>query len=533
MAEHSSFVLSIAGICLFLLGLQRASDHLQELLANRMRNVLTKLTNKAYLGVFAGAVLTIMIQSSGAVTSMLVGLSAAGVIALREVMSVLLGASVGTTLTVQLLSFHITKFGLAIFAVSFIFYFFSTRRGVKLASGVGIGFGLIFFGLEMIGYGTEHLKQLDFFLKSIDFLKQNPLYTVAITSLFTALAHSSAATIGFAMSLAAGHVITLEESMYWVYGANIGTTATAIIAAAGGNYLGRQVAWAHCLFKIVSVGGFYFFTEPFARLVSTEHVVRDIANAHTLFNVIALVAFFPFISHGARLIEYLFPPSPSDKAFGVKYLNRGNFETTTVAIAHAQRELLRMGDIVGTMVRDSIDLFRGYDHDLIQSIKKRDDKVDLLNREINMFVARYVHNASRDESRQMLQIVSFAADLETAADVIDNSILEMAAKKQALKVEFSPTGWKEINRIYEMVTELVPKSLSCFQLQDENLAKEIIAGKRKIRLLEKQLRESHLERLVQGVKETINTSSIHMDLLNEYRRIVGLFCNHAYVLLKE
>ncbi len=533
-SAHSSFIITLAGISIFMFGMSLASDHLQKLLANRMRDLLAKLSENHFYGILVGVGLTLMIQSSGAVTSMLVGLGSAGVVSLSQVMSVILGTTIGTTFTVQLLSFNVAQYGMSIFSFSFVIYFLTQKRALKNVMAVIMGFGLIFWGLELIGIGTNTLRQAKFFMELIDFLKENPLVTILVTSIFTAIVHSSAVTIGFAMSLASTGAIELYDAVFWVYGANIGTTATALLAAAGGNYVGKQVAWAHCLYKVIGVAIFYLFTSQMAELILSSNIERDVANVHTAFNFLAAIIFYPFIMRGAVLIEKLFPPSKKEKQFGVKYLDRGDFQSATVAIAHAERELFRMGDIVATMVRDSIDLFVDENPDIEDSIRERDNKVDLLNKEINLFLARYMDEVEGGGvNKQMMRIMSFASELESAADVIDNNILALSQKKHALKLEFSKEGWAELYELHGEVTKIAPMTISCFQLQDAKLAEKLLKTKRKVRNLEKKMKMSHIERIVKGQKDSINTSSIHLDVLGEYRRIVSLLTNHIYHILKD
>ncbi len=533
MLAHSSILFTLAGVAFFIFGMDMASKNLQVLAANKIKALISRLSDKPYLGVGIGVLLTVIIQSSGAVTSMLVGLGSAGVVSLPQVMSVILGSVIGSTVTVQLLSLNVARFGLPLFTLSFVIYFLSKKRTVKSSAAVVMGFGLIFWGLEVITFGTSSLRESNFFINFIDYLKQYPLYAVMLTALFTAVVHSSAVTIGFAMSLAATGTISLYDAIFWVYGANIGTTATALLASAGGNYMGRQVAWAHCLFKIMGVGLFFFFTSSFASLIETSAVPRDIANAHTIFNVVAVLLFYPFIKQGVKVVELLFPPDKKERDFSVKYLSRRDFQSVAVAVAHAEREVLRMSDIVFSMIRDSIRLFEGEDLDLKESILDRDNKVDLLNKEISLFVAGYMEEADPGAEVDFYRLMTFSTDLESVGDVIDNSLLKMAEKKQALKIDFSDQGWEEIKRVAEEVKRVSSLSITCFQLQDKELAAKIIYGKRNIRRMEKDFRMRHMERLIAGQQETINTSSIHLDVLSEYRRIVGLMSNHVYSLLKE
>jgi phosphate:Na+ symporter len=258
-----------------------------------------------------------------------------------------------------------------------------------------------------------------------------------------------------------------------------------------------------------------------------------VANAHLVFNLVGALLFFPFIKQGVALVEKYVTPSATEKEFSVKFLDRVNFESPAVCIAHAEREILRMGDLVASMIRDSLDIFRNENLDLVNDLRARDNKVDLLNREISLFTTKYMDKSDGNTHQQMVRLFSFASDLESAADVIDNSLLELAAKKHHLKVEFSPQGWHDLENMYKAVLEVAELSMSCFQTQNKELASQVVFKKRVIRKMEKQMRESHIERLVQGMRETINTSSIHMDVLSDYRRVVGLLSNHVYSLLRD
>lgn len=531
--EHSSFLITLGGISFFMLGMNLASENLQKLAANRTRDLITTLSRRPLFGVLVGIGLTLIIQSSGAVTSMLVGLGSAGVFSLQQVMTVILGSTVGTTFTVQLLSLNLAQYGLPVFTFAFTVFFLTTHRALKQVMATAMGFGLIFFGLEMIGMGTEALRDVHVFSSFLQQLRENPFMTLVVTATFTGIVHSSAVTIGFAMTLAGSGQITLEDAVYWVYGANIGTTATALLASFGGNYVGRQVAWAHCFYKILSVLLFLPFTGKIAELLSLGNPQRDVANIHTAFNIAAAAVFFPFTKYGARFIEKIFPPRDTEKEFAVKFLERGIYQSPSVALAHAEREVLRMTDIVLSMVKDACRLLKDESLELEHDIRQRDDRVDLLNREINLFLVRHMNEDNVISHQRMMRVIDFSTDLESAADVVDNNLLELARKKHTLKLEFSQEGWREIQEMHREVVKVVEMSISCFQVEDKDLAAKVVTHKRQIRHLERTFREAHIERLVKGRKESINTSSIHLDVLAELRRIVSIVSSHVYELLKD
>lgn len=509
-------------------GMTFASEHLQKLAANKVRTLLAKLSERRWLAVTVGVGLTVLLQSSGAVTSMLVGLGTARVISLPQVMGVIVGTAIGSTLTVQLISFNLSQYGLGTFFFAFMIYFLTQKRVIKHLAGVVMGFGLIFFGLEMMSLGTQIFKTSSMLIELISDLSNNPMLALVVTAFFTGFIHSSAAVIGLAMSLATAGIISLTDAMFWVYGANIGTTSTALMAALGSNYIGRQIAWAHFFYKVGSVLIFYFATNAFVIWVEaiSGDIARDIANAHTIFNVISALIFYPFINLGTKIMESVIKRAPHEEEFSTKYLKGDTFNTPAIGMAHAQREILRMGDIVLTMIRDSIDLFKGDDPDLQESIQERDNQVDLLNREIKLFLVH--HDESKGLARNVVHMIDFVTDMESAADVIDKGLLELAKKKQALKLEFSQQGWEEICAFHKMVVEIATLSLSAAHLQDKELARQVIEKKRRLKQYERELRESHLTRLNQGLRESINTSSIHLDLLSDMRHVVSLVVNHAY-----
>lgn len=534
MASHSMLINLMGGVTLFMYGMSLASEYLQKLAANRVRQLMNHLADRKLFAVGGGVLLTILLQSSGAVTTMLVNLASAGVVNLSQVMGVIVGSAIGSTFTVQIISFNLAQWGLSILIVSFAIFFITKQRFLKNIMGVAIGFGLLFYGIELMSAATSEFRSYKQVTEVLEYIKGQPFVAVLITALITGFVHSSAVVIGFAMTLAASQLIGIEDAMYWIYGANIGTTATALLAAVGTNHVGRQVAWSHFFYKIGSVVIFLPFTQMFAdwMLVVDPIEARAIANSHTIFNIISAAVFLPFLNIGVRITEKMIPPREDEKEFGTKYINKDSRVAYTIAYAQSMREALRMGDIVNSMVQDSVKLFESQNPDLIEDLHLRDNKVDLLFREIKSFLVRF-SDESGHFNNNVLELLAFVTDLENAADIVDKNLIELSEKKQSLQLEFSHQGWIELQDLHRTVCETITASLSCVQLQDKALAGEVIAKKRQLRTLERNMRESHLERLNRGLRESINTSSIHLELLSDWRRIASLFSNHAYGLLNE
>ncbi len=533
LSNHSYFLAIFAGIAFFMYGLEFVSRSLKELMGDRVRGLLAKLSNSNPLAILVGILLTVLLQSSGAVTSMLVGLGKARVITLSQVMGVIIGTAIGTTLTVQLISFNIAQIGLPIFTISFFAYFLAKKETHKNLIGICMGFGLVFFGLELMSTGANHMKDIEFFQEIFAYLSKNQFMALLLAAILTSVVHSSAVTIGFAMTLVSSHSISMYDCMFWIYGANLGTTSIALVAAVGGNAIGRQIAWANVLFKLGGVMVFYFIPQYLVTAVDWigGDISRQTANAHTLFNFISALLFYPFIERGAQFLQKQILPRPQEREFGPKFLDRKSIMTPVIAFSEASREVSRMGDIVLSMVEDSIQTFNSEDMELVRSLHDRDNKVDLLQREIKNFLISV--GGQNELTQRVVRMVSFVSDLENAADIVDRGLLELARKKNALKLTFSKEGWDELQEIHKEVLDLAKSSITCFQMQDKSLAQMVIDKKRRISKRESQLRTSHFERLNRGLQESLRTSSIHIDLLADYKRIASVLCNHAYEVLKN
>ncbi|MFZ4404993.1 MAG: Na/Pi cotransporter family protein [Pseudobdellovibrionaceae bacterium] len=532
--HNSDFVIFIAGLAFFLYGMNVASQSLEKLMASRISHFFSQISDNRFLSILVGICLTVILQSSAAVTSMLVGLGSARVINIQQVMGVIIGTAIGSTITVQLISLNLYEWALPLFSAGFFIYFRSKKNIYRSLALVMIGFSFIFLGLRMVALSSEVFAAHPFLTDFFKSIRDYPIYSFLASMIFCALVQSSAVTIGLAMSLAAANAITFSDALIWVYGANVGTTSVALLAATNSNYIGKQVAWAHFFYKTVSVLIFFPLNHYFAAfLLSLDMTVsRGVANAHLIFNVLSALIFFPFIKVGARFVEKLFPQN-TDAEFGTAFVNLNNYQTAALAMSYAQREVSRTADIVLGMIQDSIKLFENNSSNgmMIESIRDRDNKVDFLYRETKMFLLDHANKGNAVVHKNVMDLIMYLSDLERAADSIDLNIVALAEKKYNLKLEFSNEGWQEIQMMHTEVCKVAAVALNSFE--KPQLSKEAIQLKRQLTKTELHLRENHISRLNKGIATSINTSSIHLDLLSEYRRIVSLLCNHAYKDLKR
>jgi len=522
----------LGGTALLLYGMRLVGDGLQRAAGTRLRHVLSTLSGNRFKGLGVGALVTALLQSSSATTVMLVGFASAGLLSLRQTIGVILGADVGTTVTVQLLAFDLLAFAPLVVFVGWVLL--AAGRGTWNYVGRAIlGFGFLFLGMKLISEGTVPLKHNPLFDEILQALTGQPLILLLIAAAFTALVHSSAATIGIALSLAAGGLMSLEGAIPIIFGANVGTAGTALVASIGGNAEARRVAMAHASFKFLGVLVFLPFLGPFTELVrgSAPDAARQIANAHTLFNVVLAVLFLPGASFAADLITRAIPDTSRASA-GAIYLNPNVLDTPAVALGQAVREVLRMGDVVLQSLRETIAVFERNDAALMRQVVARDDLIDLLEEDIKQYVIKLrEQDLTEEQAERETALIFVVVNLEEIGDVIDKNLMELAEKKISGHYTFSEAGRAEIADLHGRVVENLELALAALATNDAGIAEKVIRHKSVVNLEERRLRARHIQRLHEGLPESIDTSSIHLDVLASLKRANSLVTGIAYAVL--
>lgn len=522
----------LGGTALLLYGVRLVGEGLQRAAGTRLRHVLSTLTGNRFKALLVGAGVTAVLQSSSATTVMLVGFASAGLLSLRQTIGVILGADVGTTVTVQLLAFDLLSLSPLVVFIGWLLW--ATTKGTPKYVGQAIlGFGFLFLGMKLVADGTAPLEQSVLFRDLLTALTNQPLILLVIAAAFCGLVRSSAATIGLALSLGAAGILPLAGAIPIIFGANIGTAVTALIAAIGQNAEARRVATAHAVFKVVGVALFYPFMAPFADLVShtAPDVQRQIANAHTIFNVIVAALFLPTSAFAAEFFTRLIPERDGSPT-GAMYLNPQTLDTPAVALGQALRETLRMGDVVIGSLRDAIVVLERNDENLLRAVIARDDLIDRLEEDIKSFlIGLSAQSLTEEQAERETALIFVIADLEEIGDVIEKNLLELAQKKIDGGHVFSAQGWAEIQDVHTKVVENLELAMGALAAQDPLIAEKVIRHKTRINEMEREYRQTHIDRLHSGLRESIDTSSIHLDLLANLKRANSLAAGIAYAVL--
>jgi phosphate:Na+ symporter len=455
----------------------------------------------------------------------------------RQTLGVILGADIGTTVTVQLIAFRITDYALLLVGIGFLITFVARRSASRDVGQAILGLGLMFLGLKLILEGAATLRENPLALELLAVATDTPIIAVLAAAVFSALVTSSAATIGLALALTAQGLIALPGAIAIVLGANIGTCATALATSIGATAEAKRVAVAHIAFKLLGVVLVFPLIGPFTSVIAASAIdpARQVANAHTLFNLGISLVFLPFTPAAAWLIERLVPQSPAEETpFRTKYLDERALEQPSLALGQAHREALRMADVVQGMLRDALTAFRTDSLAMIEDIEKRDDQVDFLEREIKLFLARLGREAMGHElSRKEIGMISFIGNLENIGDIIDKNLMELARKKYYQGRRFSEAGWAEIQEFHSLVAKNLERGIAAFAASDQTLAQEVLDQRPLMRSRERELRESHLSRLRAGLAESLETSEIHLDILTNLKRISSHVSALMFPILDE
>ena len=541
------------GMGMFLYGMEMMSDGMKVTAGNSMRTILEKLTSNKYLAVFVGAFVTMVIQSSSATTVMLVSFVNSGLLAFSQALGVILGSNIGSTVTAQIVAFKVTDYALLLIAAGALMSLFSKKDTVKNLGYVILGFGLLFYGMKVMSDTMKPLRS-DPAFNSILTSFENPFLGILAGAIFTALVQSSSATTGIVITLASGGSITLEAGIPLIFGANLGTCITALLAGLNASRDAKRVAVAHITFNLIGVLLFCFWIPTFADWVSqtSQNIPRQIANAHTFFNIIASIVFLPFTGYIAKAIIHYFPDKELDRNIekpAVLHLDESLLDQPTAAINNAQAEIKGvvglMERVVGTLVRPFIngqDLndIENEEVDLISATNQRVEKIDFLNDKITEYlVATSKSDLSTKQSKELFTLTSIVNYLSSMNDLMKLRFSTLVSKKDGINEDFSPEDQDEILKYHQRLIKQVKRLDKFFAKFDKAKAEKIIAKGKENKDLEQKYRLDRFERIRSQDPSSGNSADLNqlhtqvMDLLKQVNIFIELIASSLLELESE
>jgi phosphate:Na+ symporter len=526
----------MGGVALLLWGLHMVHSGTLRAFGPDLRRLLAGTLGNRFAAFAAGIGLTALLQSSTATALITSSFTAEGLVGLVPALAIMLGANVGTTLIVQILSFNIAAVAPVLFILGLVAFRSGARSRIKDIGRVSIGLGLMLLALHILLdtlAPAENAPGVRIFMNAIT---SDPVLCIVIGAVATWLVHSSVATVLLIMSLAYAHFISPFAALALVLGANLGSAINPVFEGARrDNPASYRLPLGNLINRLAGVLLVAPFLRPTTEILQAwqPNLAKLTAEFHIAFNVATAIIFIGLLDGVARLLEKLLPnrvreADPSRP----RYLDESALETPSLALADAARETLHMGDHVEVMLRKVMAAIMTNDRALVDQVSKMDDNVDSLDEAIKLYVTKLTRGSLDErEGQRAMEIISFTINLEHIGDIIDKNLTELAMKKIKRRFQFSPEGAEELSAFHKRTTDSLRIAFGVFMSGDVNEARKLLAEKALLRNTELAATERHLDRLREGRPETIETTSLHLDVLRDLRRIHSHICSVAYPVL--
>jgi phosphate:Na+ symporter len=527
----------MGGVALLLWGLHMVRSGIMRAFGAELRRLLSTTLRNRLIALLAGIGVTAFLQSSTATALMITSFAARGLVALVPALAIMLGANIGTTLIVQVLSFNVSALAPVLFLVGLGAFKLGKRTPTRHLGRVAIGLGLMLLALHILLDTLAPAESAPSVHALLEAITGQPVLCVLLAAVLTWAAHSSAAVVLLVMPLASSHFITPVAALALVLGANLGSAVNPILeGGSSNNPASRRLPVGNLINRCIGVVVVLPFLQPIADALTRlePNPARMTADFHMAFNVVLALVFIFLLDQLAWLLMRLLPdPLKSPDPSTPLYLDETAINTPSVALACAARETLHMGDIVESMLRKAMTALMTNDRKLAAEVSRMDNIVDRLDEAIKLYVTKMTRESLDDrDGRRAMEIISFSINLEHIGDIIDKNLMELAVKKIKHKYEFSKEGAKELAAFHKLIMDNLKLAFSVFINNNVKIARTLISEKSQIRTAELACADSHLARLREGRPESIETSSLHLDVLRDLKRIHSHICSVAYPVLE-
>lgn len=527
----------LGGLGIFLFAIKYMGDGLQKVAGDRLRSILDRFTTNPFMGVLVGIIVTCLIQSSSGTTVITVGLVSAGFMKLRQAIGVIMGANIGTTVTAFIIGLDVGAYALPIMAVGAFMIFFIPKLTVKHFGEVVFGFGGLFLGLELMSEGMVPLQTLDSFTDLTVSMADHPMLGVVAGTVFTLIVQSSSATVGILQGLYAENLIDLKAALPVLFGDNIGTTITAILASIGASVAARRAAATHVLFNILGAAIFMILLIPFTAYVEwiTSTLGLDkkmqIAFAHGTFNVVNTVIQFPFIGAWAYIVTKLIPGEDVTIEYKPKHLDPHFItQSPAVAIGQAKEEIIRMGSFAVQGLEETFEYLKSSKKGHAETAYQIEDAINNLDRKITDYLVEIsAVNISPVESVRHVMLMDTVRDIERIGDHFEN-IIELIDFREVNKVKLSEDALEELSEMFALTIGTVQKAVDSLDTNDWELARTVAKQEELIDKMERKCRKSHIIRLNEGGCSA-QAGIVFVDIVSNLERIGDHAVNIAEAVL--
>lgn len=533
----------LGGLALFLYGMHMMSGGLEAAAGNSMRHILEKLTSNRFLGVVLGAVITAIIQSSSATTVMVVGFVSSGLMTLQQAVWIIMGANIGTTITGQLIALDVVVLAPLFAFLGVVLVIFFKKPKYNCMGEILAGLGVLFIGMDMMGTAMLPLQESQVFVSLIAACS-NPFLGILSGALFTAAIQSSSASVGILQALAMSGLLGLDGAVYVLFGQNIGTCITAVLASIGASREAKRATLVHLMFNVVGTLVFTFvcMVTPLVSLMerlTPSNPAAQIANMHTLFNLVTTLLLLPAGELLSELAIRILPDKEQDFVPQGKHLEYlipmeqfagGAIGTSAIYLNQLRQEIFRMLKMAEENVDKAFWAFRIADAERLSEISETEEYIDYLNKEISQYISKTIVNEPNERDTFIAsQYFKMTGNVERIGDHALN-IAEYTVILKAKKIRFSPNAQSEMERM-EQVLRVIFDALEHEERGSGDWVGRIAKLEQNMDEMTVQYRESHLERMKQGICSE-EACIVYSEMLTDFERIGDHALNIAQEMQK-
>ncbi|NBA98517.1 Na/Pi cotransporter family protein [Pseudomonas sp. R5(2019)] len=525
----------LSAVALLIWGTHIVRTGILRVYGSNLRRVLGQNMARRPLAFAAGIVVTAMVQSSNATAMLVTSFVGQGLMALTPALAIMLGADVGTALMARVLTLDLSWLSPLLIFLGVIFFLSRKQTRAGQLGRVGIGLGLIILALQLIVEAAAPITHAQGVKILFASLTGDILLDALIGALFALISYSSLAAVLLTATLAGAEVISLPVAIGLVIGANIGSGLLAFLSTSMQNAAGRQVALGSLLYKLIGLLLIIPVLDPLVAWMDSLALSPQemVIGFHLLYNTLRCLILLITVGPMAQLCAWLLPERPDTNGIArPRHLDQTALATPSLALANAVRETLRMGDLVDSMLAAMLNVLRGTQTALTQEMRRLSDDVEALYNAIKLYLAQMPReDLSEQDSQRWAEIIELAINLKLASDLIERMLRKVQQQKTSQRREFSDVGLEELAGLHTQLLANLRLGLSVFLSADPESARQLLREKRRFRAQERRLAHAHVSRLQRKVVQSIETSSLHLELIADMKRLNSLFCSSAYVVL--
>ena len=515
----------LGGLGLFLFCIKYMGDGLQMAAGDRLRFILDKYTTSPFLGVLVGIFVTALIQSSSGTSVITIGLVGAGLLTLRQAIGIIMGANIGTTITTFIIGFNITHYALPILFLGAACLFFVRHNFINNLGRILFGFGGIFFALTLMSGAMEPLKYLPAFTELTVKLSHQPILGVFIGTIITMLVQASSATISILQNVYQENLITLKAALPVLFGDNIGTTITAIIAVIGANTSAKRLALSHTMFNVIGTAIFLILLSPFSIFVEKMAQILHlnpkvtIAFAHGSFNVMTTILLFPFIGLLEYIVVKVIKEKDEDKVeHKPKYLDSALISAPSIALGQVKQEMLSMISITLKSLERSVKFFHDHDEKDAERVEKSEDAINNIDQEITKYLTTLSQeHITEKDGEEISMYLDMCRDVERIGDHAIGIVRDVRYEIKK-KVVFTDVAHQEIEKLFRISKRIIETAKEALKNDDTEKAFAVVDLHNKLYAKEKEVRKAHIKR-VSKQQCDVKAGLYYIDVVSHFTRI--------------